>query len=76
VVSKLIGSSAVTDRHMCAAARRVVTVWARRAMQGGYWIGETPCNVALFERQTTASADHPTRAKSRNSNAADWLIAS
>jgi hypothetical protein len=33
VVSKLIGSSAVTDRHMCAAARRVVTVWARRAMQ-------------------------------------------
>ena len=27
-VPKLIGSSAVTDRHMCAAARRVVTVWA------------------------------------------------
>jgi len=45
-------------------------------MQGGYWIGETACNVALFEQQTTAGADHPTRAKSRNSNAADWLIAS
>jgi len=39
---------------------------------GGYWIGETPCNFALSSSRRAASADHPTRAKSRNSNAADW----
>ena len=62
MLSKLIGSSAVTGRHMWAA-RRVITVCARRAMQVGYQIGETTCNVARFEQQMTASADHAPRAQ-------------